>query len=166
MRSPVAASHPVSGTSGLDSREISLPDAAATEALGQRLGAVLSGGDVICLRGGLGAGKTTLARGAISAWTGEVEEAPSPTYTLVQTYDGVRGELWHVDLYRLKAPEEALELGLEEAFAEAACLIEWPERLGGYLPADRLDIALEPRDGGRTARLVGHGVWRTKLDAI
>lgn len=166
MRSPVAASHPVSGTSGLDSREISLPDAAATEAFGQRLGAVLSGGDVICLRGGLGAGKTTLARGAISAWTGAQEEAPSPTYTLVQTYDGPRGELWHVDLYRLKAPEEALELGLEEAFADAACLIEWPERLGGYLPADRLDIALEPREGGRTARLVGHGAWRTRIDAI
>lgn len=166
MRSPVAASHPVSGALGLDSREISLPDPAATEALGQRLGAVLSGGDVICLRGGLGAGKTTLARGAISAWTGGHEEAPSPTYTLVQTYDGPRGELWHVDLYRLKTPEEALELGLEEAFADAACLIEWSERLGGYLPSDRLDIALEPRDGGRIARLVGHGAWRTKLDAI
>ncbi|GAM96658.1 tsaE protein [alpha proteobacterium U9-1i] len=166
MRSPVAASGPVSGTVILDSHEILLVDAAATEALGARLGAHLSVGDVVCLSGGLGAGKTTLARGAISAWTGRDEEAPSPTYTLVQTYEGPRGELWHVDLYRLKTAEEAWELGLEDAFAGAACLIEWPERLDGYLPPSRLDIALEPRDGGRVARLAGHGLWRTKLDAI
>ncbi len=86
------------------------------------------------------------------------EEAPSPTYTLVQTYEGAGGELWHVDLYRLKAPEEALELGLEDAFVAAACLIEWPERLGSYLPAERLDIVLEPLDGG-TARDFD-GAWR------
>lgn len=150
----------------LDSREISLPDAGSTVAFGARLGRVLRAGDVVCLSGGLGAGKTTLARGAIAAWMGADEDAPSPTYTLVQTYDGPSGELWHVDLYRLKSPEEAFELGLEEAFAEAACLVEWPERLGGHLPRNRLDIALEPRDGGRIARLVGHGAWSTRLDAI
>lgn len=150
----------------LDSRQVTLVDAAGTEALGARLGAVLGRGDVVCLRGGLGAGKTTLARGAIGVWTGSPEEVPSPTYTLVQTYAGAGGELWHVDLYRLKAPSEALELGLEDAFVAAACLIEWPELLGPYLPPDRLDIALEPLDGGRRATLTGHGAWRSRVDAI
>lgn len=150
----------------VDSREFPLPDAAATLALGRRLGARLEAGDVVCLRGGLGAGKTTLARGAIEAWTGEQEEAPSPTYTLVQTYEGPKGELWHCDLYRLKRPEDAWELGLEDAFVSAACLIEWPERLQGLTPRDRLDIDLAPEGEGRRARLSAHGAWRTKLDAI
>jgi tRNA threonylcarbamoyladenosine biosynthesis protein TsaE len=102
----------------------------------------------------------------IEAWTDSEEEAPSPTYTLVQTYEGERGELWHCDLYRLKRPEDAFELGLEDAFASAATLIEWPERLEGALPRDRLDIAFAPQDGGRRAILKAHGAWRTRLDAI
>jgi len=156
----------VTGEKLLDSREIALADPAATLALGRRLGARLSPGDVVCLSGGLGAGKTTLARGAIEAWTGRPEEAPSPTYTLVQTYEGERGLLWHVDLYRLKRPEEAWELGLEEAFFEAACLIEWPERLQGQLPSDRLDIALTESGDGRRARLLGGGRWSSRVDTI
>ncbi len=162
----MSASRPVSVETLADSREISLSDPAATMAFGRRLGARLTPGDVVCLSGGLGAGKTTLARGAIEAWTGKAEEAPSPTYTLVQTYDGPKGELWHVDLYRLKRAEESWELGLEDAFAAAACLIEWPERLEGRLPRDRLDIALAPAGEGRCALLKAHGAWRTKLDAI
>jgi tRNA threonylcarbamoyladenosine biosynthesis protein TsaE len=150
----------------VDSRDIALPDAAATQALGARLGARLAQGDVVCLAGNLGAGKTTLARGVIQAWTGEDEEAPSPTYTLVQTYEGERGELWHVDLYRLKRPQEAWELGLDEAFATAATLIEWPERLEEQLPRDRLDIALSPEGEGRRAALTAHGAWREKLATI
>jgi len=149
-----------------DSREIALPDAAATEALGRCLGARLTPGDVVCLSGALGAGKTTLARGAIAAWTGRTEEAPSPTYTLVQTYEGERGELWHVDLYRLKHPRDAWELGLEDAFAVAATLIEWPERLEGQLPRDRLEIELSPAGEGRRAALLGHGAWRHRLATI
>lgn len=149
-----------------DSREFALADAAATRGLGERLGARMTLGDVVCLSGGLGAGKTTLARGAISAWTGANEDAPSPTYTLVQTYEGPRGELWHVDLYRLRRPDEAWELGLEDAFASAACLIEWPERLEGQLPRDRLDIALVPQGEGRRASLTAHGAWRERLAAI
>ena len=149
-----------------DSRDIVLPDAMATIALGRRLGERIGRGDVICLSGNLGAGKTTLARGAIEAWTGYPEEAPSPTYTLVQTYDGVKGELWHVDLYRLKRPEDAWELGLEDAFVSAACLIEWPERLEEQLPHDRLDIELRPEGEGRCASLKAHGAWRTKLATI
>lgn len=149
-----------------DSREIPLTSPDATLALGARLGARLQRGDVVCLTGGLGAGKTTLARGAIAAWTGETQEVPSPTYTLVQTYDGERGQLWHVDLYRLKRAEEALELGLEDAFADAACLIEWPERLEGMLPRDRLDIALEPQGEGRRATLQGRGKWGARVGSI
>lgn len=150
----------------LDSREIALVDAASTHALGERLAAHLAPGDVVGLRGGLGAGKTTFARGVIQAWTGHAVEAPSPTFTLVQTYEGPRGELWHCDLYRLKGPEEAIELGLEEAFAAAACLIEWPERLGPFAPADRLDILFEVAGSGRRAILTGHGAWRSRVDTI
>lgn len=123
-------------------------------------------GEAVCLSGNLGAGKTTLARGAIEAWTGAPEEAPSPTYTLVQAYQGPRGELWHVDLYRLKRAEEAWELGLEDALQQAACLIEWPDRLEGMLPRDRLDVELTPDGGGRTAMLVAHGAWRAKLATL
>jgi tRNA threonylcarbamoyladenosine biosynthesis protein TsaE len=149
-----------------DSREIALPDPAATQALGRRVGARLTSGDVVCLAGNLGAGKTTLARGVIDAWTGRAQEVPSPTYTLVQTYEGRGGELWHVDLYRLKRPEEAWELGLEDAFASAATLIEWPERLEGSLPRDRLDIELSPAGEGRRAALTAHGAWRHRLGTI
>ena len=149
-----------------DSRAFALPDATATLALGRRLGERIGPGDVVCLRGNLGAGKTTLARGAIEAWTGQAEEAPSPTYTLVQTYDGARGELWHVDLYRLKQPDDAWELGLDDAFMSAACLIEWPERLAGQLPHDRLDVELKPDGEGRSAAFTAHGAWRTKLATI
>jgi tRNA threonylcarbamoyladenosine biosynthesis protein TsaE len=149
-----------------DSRQIALPDEAATLALGRALGAALAAGDVVCLSGDLGAGKTTLARGAIAAWTGAATEAPSPTYTLVQTYEGPRGELWHVDLYRLRQPEEASELGLEDAFASAACLIEWPERLRGRLPRDRLVVELTADGTGRMALLTALGAWREKLATI
>ncbi|MFT3728280.1 MAG: tRNA (adenosine(37)-N6)-threonylcarbamoyltransferase complex ATPase subunit type 1 TsaE [Terricaulis sp.] len=156
----------MTGETALDSREIALPDAAATLALGRRLGEQLAAGDVVCLSGGLGAGKTTLARGAVEAWTGQPEEAPSPTYTLVQTYEGDRGQLWHVDLYRLKRPDEAWELGLEDAFFDAACLIEWPERLEGQLPRDRLNIALTQDGEGRRATLSGAGRWSSRVDTI
>jgi tRNA threonylcarbamoyladenosine biosynthesis protein TsaE len=143
-----------------------LPDAAATEAFGAHIGAQLLPGDVVCLSGPLGAGKTTFARGAISAWLGEAVEAPSPTYTLLQIYEGPKGELWHADLYRLKHADEAWELGLEDAYADAACLIEWPERLGDALPANRLDIDLAPAGEGRRAALTGHGAWKERVDAI
>lgn len=150
----------------LDSRSLALPDPSATLDLGARLGVCLTQGDVVCLSGGLGAGKTTLARGAIAAWVGAEVETPSPTYTLLQIYEGPKGPLWHLDLYRLKRAEEAWELGLEDAYAEAACLIEWPERLGADLPADRLDINLALEREGRRAHLTGHGAWRNRVAAI
>lgn len=140
---------------------LTLADAAATEALGARLAAGLQAGDCVCLWGDLGAGKTTLARGAIRAWTGDAEiEAPSPTYTLVQTYEGPRGALWHMDFYRLEAPAQIYELGVEEALLDAATLIEWPERLGALLPRARLDVRLFAEGDGRRCEIAARGEWR------
>jgi tRNA threonylcarbamoyladenosine biosynthesis protein TsaE len=146
---------------------IPLPDAAATEALGARLAARLGPGDVICLYGALGAGKTTLARGAIRALVGPGTETPSPTYTLVQSYAAEGLEIVHADLYRLEREDDVLELGLEDAFLTSAVLVEWPERLGARLPRDRLDVHLEDAgQGGRRARLVGHGSWRERIGSL
>ena len=131
----------------------------ATQALGASLAACLVVGDVVCLWGPLGAGKTTLARGLIRALTSPDEEIPSPTFTLVQTYEGSRLALAHFDLYRLNRPEEVDELGLEDATDQGAAVIEWPERLGDRLPRDRLDIVLSIEGEGRGVRLQPHGAW-------
>jgi tRNA threonylcarbamoyladenosine biosynthesis protein TsaE len=135
------------------------PEAAA--ALGARVAKALRPGEAVCLSGPLGAGKTTLARGLVRALAGEDEEVPSPTFTLVQFYDGPSFPLAHFDLYRLKDGNEAYELGLDEALSFGAAVIEWPERLGGALPRDRLDIELIPDPDGvsRRARLTGWGSW-------
>ena len=131
----------------------------ATEADTLRLGSVLAHaarrGDVIALDGPLGAGKTTLARGFIQALAGDAEEVVSPTFTLAQTYETASAVIWHFDLYRLKSSDEALEIGIEEAFIEGISLIEWPERLGGLLPNTRLDISLLHDGTGRKALLSG-----------
>jgi tRNA threonylcarbamoyladenosine biosynthesis protein TsaE len=140
-------------------RSIALSDESATERLGAGLAHALRRGDAVCLYGPLGAGKTTLARGLIRALTTPDQEAPSPTFTLVQFYDGPRFPLAHFDLYRLTRPEEAYEIGLDEALEDGAVLIEWPQRLDGRLPTDRLDIELEPDGAGRRARLTAHGAW-------
>jgi tRNA threonylcarbamoyladenosine biosynthesis protein TsaE len=123
---------------------LSFRSAEALEAFGARLAAVARVGDVIALSGDLGAGKTTLARGLLRG-LGLEGEAPSPTFTLVQTYEPseMRLPVWHCDLYRLEDSEEALELGLDEAFDEALVVIEWPERLGRYLPAGALRLRLD-----------------------
>jgi tRNA threonylcarbamoyladenosine biosynthesis protein TsaE len=120
---------------------IALEDEAATAALAGSLAAVLRRGDVVALSGDLGAGKTSFARGVIHAlgWHGEV---PSPTYTLVQSYDppDVRVPVWHIDLYRLVRPDDADALGLFET--DAALIIEWPERLAGRLPPEALHLTI------------------------
>lgn len=142
-----------------------LPDPEAAAALGARLAAVLERGDALLLSGELGAGKTTLARGLIAAWTGDPEAAaPSPTYTLVQTYEGERGELAHLDLYRLEDPAELEEIGLSELLARGVCAIEWPERLGGLMPASRIALRLEPAGEGRRARLDAFGAVARRLE--
>lgn len=140
-----------------------LPDLEATRALARRLATLLAPGDVVGLAGPLGAGKTTLARFVIEALAerggaGPVGEVPSPTFTLVQTYETGTVPVWHFDLYRLERPEDALELAIEEAFAAAISLIEWPERLGGLMPADWLEVLIErDAEGGRHARIRGFG---------
>jgi tRNA threonylcarbamoyladenosine biosynthesis protein TsaE len=140
-----------------------LADEAATTRLGAAVGRALEAGEAVCLWGPLGAGKTSLARGAIRALADPDEDAPSPTFTLVQFYPTERLRLAHFDLYRISRPEEAYEIGLDEVLEDGAALIEWPERLGGHLPADRLDIELsilgEGADEQRLARLTPHGAW-------
>ena len=108
----------------------------------------------------MGSGKTAFARALIRARLGRpTEEVPSPTFTLVQLYEHGRGAIWHFDLYRLNAPEEAWELGIEDAFARAIALIEWPEKLGPLLPADRLEVNLAQGAGagGRLITVTPHG---------
>lgn len=139
--------------------EFALGDEAATARLGAAVGAALAAGEAVCLAGPLGAGKSTLARGLIRARTSPDEEVPSPTFTLIQTYEAEGLAIAHLDLYRLASPDEAYEIGLDEALAEGAALIEWPERLEGRLPPDRLDIDLAFDGESRRARLTGHGAW-------
>ena len=142
---------------------LALADEAATHDLAARIAALARVGDAILLQGGLGAGKTSFARGFLRA-LGVAEEVPSPTFTLVQAYDTAKGSVLHFDLYRLKRPEEALELGFEDARAEAILLVEWPERLGRLRPPDALTVALAI-DGphGRVASLSGGGDWPARL---
>lgn len=134
---------------------LDLPDPEATEALGRRLSALARPGDAILLEGPIGAGKSSLARAFIRARLGEGEEVPSPTFTLVQVYDDDGTEIWHADLYRLTHPDEVWELGLDEAFQTAICLVEWPDRLGGHLPPEALHLRLETLGEGRRAVIRG-----------
>ncbi|MFT4074853.1 MAG: tRNA (adenosine(37)-N6)-threonylcarbamoyltransferase complex ATPase subunit type 1 TsaE [Asticcacaulis sp.] len=138
-----------------------LPDEAATLALGGRIAPQLKGGDVVYLLGELGMGKSSLARSIIRALTNPEQDVPSPTFTLMQTYDGPGFEIAHLDLYRLKSPEESYELALDDALAHSVVLIEWPQRLEHLGFADRLDIVLtESPQGGRQFTLTPQGRFR------
>lgn len=133
-----------------------LADEAATRAAGASLALVLEIGDVVALSGPLGAGKTSFARGVIEG-LGFQGEVASPTFPIVLPYapPDVRLPVWHVDLYRIDDPDEAHELGLDEARVDAAMIVEWPERLGAALWPDALQLALSEAAGGRvlTARV-------------
>lgn len=148
---------------------LDLPDEAATARLGTALAAVLAPGDVVALAGDLGAGKTALVRALVRAATGNpAEDVPSPTFTLVQTYDGRGGATyWHFDLYRLESPDDAVELDIDEAFSEGIALIEWPDRLGGYLPrrALRLGLTIPEGTNRRRAVLSGGGTLPARVRA-
>ena len=153
--------------------EIALPGPGDTAALAGVVAGVAGRGDVIGLSGDLGAGKTTFARAFIYARdearrASGHEEVPSPTFTRVQIYPCGEIPVWHFDLFRIARPEDAIELGIDEAFSTAISLIEWPERLGALCPRDRLDIRLEMVDGGaaRKARLTGHGSWAARLGRL
>lgn len=150
---------------------IPLPSAEATAGLGAFLAPRLKPGDTLLLSGPIGAGKTHLARALIQARlaaTGRCEDVPSPTFTLVQTYDAGSTEIWHADLYRLTDSSEIAELGLEEAYDTAICLVEWPDRLGPDTPADALhiDLAMTPDGLARTAELHGPARWSPLLETL
>lgn len=151
----------------MTSLALTLADESATLALAGALAERLAPGDVIALRGPLGAGKTALARGIIRALCGPETEAPSPTFTLVQTYDAPGGPLWHFDLYRIADPGELDELGWDEALADGAALVEWPERAGDRLPAAALSLVLTPTgEHSRQARLTGDDSWTARLAGL
>lgn len=132
---------------------LALRDLAATHDLGARLAPLLAVGDVVALSGELGSGKSELARALIRARAGAAIEVPSPSFTLVQPYELPGLTLLHADLYRLAEGSELAELGLGEALATAALVVEWPERAAAWLPAERLTIALAigPDDVRRAA---------------
>ncbi|GAB4144669.1 MAG: tRNA (adenosine(37)-N6)-threonylcarbamoyltransferase complex ATPase subunit type 1 TsaE [Sphingomonadales bacterium] len=142
-------------------------DPAATAVLAARLAPLLRAGDVLALDGPLGSGKTHFARALIHA-LGVNEDVPSPTFTLVQVYDAAGLPIWHCDLYRLGGADEAEELGLDDAFADALCLIEWPQRLADRLPANALHVSFAPGDGAdcRRIRLHGDDAWRPRLQPL
>ena len=145
-----------------------LDDEAATLALGHELSLFLRAGDLLALSGGLGAGKTTLARAIVRAFLGDdATEVPSPTFTLVQPYQGPRGTLSHFDLYRISGPGEVDELGLDDAIEDGVALVEWPDRLSADTQGERLDIHLEDHaGGGREVVLSGLGTWPERLDRM
>ena len=146
-----------------------LDGVAATAALAADIACHARSGDVIALSGDLGAGKTAFARGFIRTRAGSAAlEVPSPTFTLVQTYDLAGGSVWHFDLFRVDRPDEVVELGIEEAFATGIILIEWPERLGAALPDDRLDVQLDftGAPDRRRARVFGAGDWPERLSRV
>ena len=129
-----------------------LENEAATANLGVWLSDHLTAGDCVLLSGPIGAGKSHLARAFIRARLGRMEDVPSPSFTLVQTYEA-DVDIWHADLYRLSRPDEVIELGLEDAFLSAICLIEWPDRLGSQAPRDALHIDLSAEGDGRRVRI-------------
>jgi tRNA threonylcarbamoyladenosine biosynthesis protein TsaE len=144
----------------------------ATAAIAARLGAILVAGDTLLLSGPVGAGKSHFARALIQsrlAVLGRFEDVPSPTFTLVQTYDLDEVEVWHADLYRLQSPRECDELGLDVAFETAICLIEWPDRLGALPPASALHLTLQQGESPDARVLHFTAVdprWRDRLTAL
>ena len=146
---------------------IRLPDENATAALAGTIAPLLAAGDTLLLSGPIGAGKSAFARALIRARLGNPqEEVPSPTFTLVQTYDAGEVEIWHCDLYRLSHPDEAAELGLQEAMATAICLIEWPDRLGALTPADGLSLRFVALEDGHAVTLTAPPHWAARLRGI
>jgi len=150
--------------------DLTLRDPAATERLGHFIAGWLKAGDVVALDGPLGAGKSVLARAIIRHVCPQEDDIPSPTFTLVQTYEPAEGpSLMHFDLYRLDSPEDALELGIEDAFIDSVCLVEWAQRLGPYLPRTALNVAINPgpdNNDTRAVSLAGGGRWQTLITDI
>ena len=145
---------------------IALPTEDATATLAASIAPRLASGDVILLEGPIGAGKSAFARALIRARLGRMEDVPSPTFTLVQTYDDPHGDLWHCDLYRLGDPDEALELGVDEAFTTAICLIEWPGRLGTLVPDGALKMQFTADTSAHSVTIEMTPKWQEKLGLL
>lgn len=138
---------------------IALPTLAQTHALGAAIARHLRRGDAVALWGDLGAGKTTLARAILTA-LGVTGEVPSPTFTIVQSYETAKLLVSHYDLYRLKSAREMDELGLDDALDQGAVLVEWPVRAPETLPPDTLHVRLSLDGATRSARITGPARWR------
>lgn len=140
----------------MESLSLTVESPEATADIARAVAGRLAAGDVLLLDGPIGAGKTHFARALIRhlmEQSGAVEDVPSPTFTLVQTYELTPVEVWHADLYRLSDPTEVIELGLEEAFDTAICLIEWPDRLFDLAPQGALWVRFSALDAENTRRL-------------
>ncbi|MEX0753264.1 MAG: tRNA (adenosine(37)-N6)-threonylcarbamoyltransferase complex ATPase subunit type 1 TsaE [Xanthobacteraceae bacterium] len=158
-------------TSGRSSFSVALPNEEAMRRFMRDIAIALQPGDLITLSGDLGAGKTTFARALIRHLAGdETIEVPSPTFTLIQTYELAQLPIVHADLYRLSGPAELAELGFDDLPEKAIVLLEWPDRAAGFLPPDRLDIAftLAPQlgEGHRNARVTGYGAFAERAERI
>ncbi len=125
----------------------------------------VTSGDIITLSGGLGSGKTVLARGLIQAYIDANEYVPSPTFNLVNIYETEMLTIWHFDLYRLKKPVEVEQLGLDEALADGLSLIEWPEKALEYIPKYALNIKFNMliNKNKRQIELIGNTLWINRL---
>ena len=147
--------------------ELDLASESETAALARRLASAARPADAILLAGELGVGKSTFARAFIAA-LGGTGEVPSPTFTLVQTYDTPRGTVWHFDLFRLDHPDEVVELGIDEALTSGISLIEWPERLGPHRPPEalRLELAYASSPERRRIAMTCGAAWIERLPAI
>lgn len=141
--------------------ETSLKSLADTHSLGCKIEAFLKKGDVVFLNGDLGVGKTTLVKAILEPIVGET--VTSPTFTLVNEYQSPKHPYWHVDLYRLDAPEEFFELGVDEMMPHGVTFIEWPERLGRYQVADPLEIFLTDANGLRTVKFKAGPSWNKRI---
>lgn len=145
---------------------ILLPDETDTQRFAVQMSSILVPGDTILLSGDIGAGKSAFSRALIRCKAGVDIDVPSPTFTLVQTYDVQDAEIWHCDLYRLTHPDEALELGLDEAFETAICLIEWPDRLGNDAPENALTLHFKALENGHSVSFAPNHTWAKRLGGL
>ncbi len=148
-------------------RTLIIKDETALAAFAARIAPLLKTGDVVALRGDLGAGKSAFARALIHTLSPDAGEVPSPTFTLVQVYDLPQISIWHFDLYRLEEKEmDILELGWDEARRSGVSLVEWPDRLGGLLPKDLLEINIDfikDSENSRLVTMIPYGAWRERV---
>lgn len=149
--------------------EFFLSDLNDSKNLAANLSGLLQTGDIVTFEGTLGAGKTEFCRALIHA-TGFNEDVPSPTFSLLQTYEPALDDLgtpaiWHFDLYRLESPEDVFELGIEDGFDTAITLIEWPDKMGQFLPEEHLKVSLSmaENEGARHIKFEGNEYWKLRL---